>query len=364
MNPNRCMSTIVLTASQWQAINALLTNLQKTYALPDAPAFLAEVRTLAFSHLPIELVQFLNCFRRTESSAVVAVEGFEIDDDKIGPTPLHWNAQPNSDSTLREEFYFMLLGSLLGDTFGWITLQGGRLIHNVLPTPGQEQEQNAHGSIAALAWHTEDGFHPYRCDYLGLMGLRNMQNVPTVISSIDSVHLTDRQQDVLFEPRYVINPDNEHLCQRSREALDTDNWCESLMYEWRDPAPVAILFGDSRNPYLRIDPIFMSALPGDTEAEGALNLIIRQLDEALQEVVIQAGTVCFLDNYRAVHGRVAFQAKYDGTDRWLKKLLLTNDLRKSRSLQTYAETPVLVPAMTVDKIQGSRRSWTQAPKGV
>jgi hypothetical protein len=32
-----------------------------------------------------------------------------------------------------------------------------------------------------------------------------------------------------------------------------------------------------------------------------------------------------------VHGRRAFKARYDGSDRWFKRMNITRDLRKSRA---------------------------------
>jgi L-asparagine oxygenase len=35
-----------------------------------------------------------------------------------------------------------------------------------------------------------------------------------------------------------------------------------------------------------------------------------------------------IDNAVAVHGRLPFEARYDGTDRWLEKLLVRRDIRR------------------------------------
>ena len=69
---------------------------------------------------------------------------------------------------MREDFYFLLLGSLIGEVFGWSTLQNGALRHNDLPYRAEENDQSGAGSRAPLLWHIHDAFHPYRCDYLGL----------------------------------------------------------------------------------------------------------------------------------------------------------------------------------------------------
>jgi hypothetical protein len=69
--------------------------------------------------------------------------------------------------------------------------------------------------------------------------------------------------------------------------------------------------------------------------------VVKQLEANLEDVVVHAGEVLFIDNFRAVHGRRPFQAAYDGTDRWLKKLVLSRDLRSSRALRTSAGSRIL-----------------------
>ena len=53
-----------------------------------------------------------------------------------------------------------------------------------------------------------------------------------------------------------------------------------------------------------------------------------ELERVQQEVVVGPGTLLVVDNYLAVHGRRAFEVRYDGTDRWLKKLTVSRNLRR------------------------------------
>lgn len=53
----------------------------------------------------------------------------------------------------------------------------------------------------------------------------------------------------------------------------------------------------------------------------------------MRDIILQPGDCCFIDNYRAVHGRKPFTANYDGYDRWLKRLNITRDLRKSQKMR-------------------------------
>ena len=54
-----------------------------------------------------------------------------------------------------------------------------------------------------------------------------------------------------------------------------------------------------------------------------------------------AGEICFVDNRKAVHGRRSFKARYDGYDRWFKRMNITRDLRKSRASRTDAASRII-----------------------
>lgn len=112
-----------------------------------------------------------------------------------------------------ESAVLALCGIALGEPFGWLTLQGGSLIQNVLPVPGKERTQSGSGSETFLELHTEDAFHPHRPDYLLLLTLRNDEAVPTVISAIRDVRLDDDGERLLEQERFNIVPDPEHLRQ-------------------------------------------------------------------------------------------------------------------------------------------------------
>jgi Fe(II)/alpha-ketoglutarate-dependent arginine beta-hydroxylase len=344
-----------LSEGELAEIDALLNELADDVPSAEDPRFVDEAYRIAAAHLPLGLIRFLNGFRLYEDTAGIVVRGFEIDDEKIGPTPPHWREQPDPGSTLREEIYFVLVCSLLGDIFGWTTLQNGHLVHNVLPIAGDENEQSGHGTTF-LAWHTEDGFHPYRCDYLALLGLRNNDRVATTFASVRSLRLSDDDQRILAEPRFVIRADTEHL-RGLEQAKSTDGAgvdAPEMDGLWDEPAPTAVLFGDLDDPYLRIDPFFMSPVPGDEEAEAALAAIVGQLDDALADLPIDAGEIGIVDNFRAIHGRRAFKARYDGHDRWLKKSVVTRDLRKSRAIRSSPGSRILLQA-SLDLLRDAER---------
>jgi enduracididine beta-hydroxylase len=332
------MHRIKLSLEEVNAIKSLLDEAASQYSSVEDPMFLKNAAIIAHE-FPRRVRTFLNDFKQLEyAPSVCVVSGFPIDNVRIGPTPEHWKTKANHGCTKEPEMLFVLLGSLLGDLIGWATQQDGHLIHEVMPIKSEEHEQISTGSEQVIWWHNEDAFHPYRGDYVGLLCLRNPDGIATTFTSMDQVHLKPRDLEVLFESHYVIRPDASHQSTNGEVHYVPENNNHSHLIQTaydqikelsENPPKLPILFGSRLAPYIRIDPYFMDK-PDDAEAQGALNSLIREVDAALTEIVLQPGDCLFVDNYRAVHGRKSFKARYDGTDRWLKRINITRDLRKSR----------------------------------
>jgi Fe(II)/alpha-ketoglutarate-dependent arginine beta-hydroxylase len=327
------MEKILLTRSEAKSIESLLSHITDRYASAEDLDFLKEAALYAHD-LPWRVRVFLNRFKAEEfPSAVCMISGYEIDQVKIGKTPEHWRIRSDVSRTLEESVLLVLFSSLLGDVFGWATQQDGHIIHDILPIQGHQNEQIGTGSEQEITWHNEDAFHPYRGDYVALMCLRNPDRVPTTIAAIDLLDLDDEIMTVLFEPRFIIRPDYSH----AKEFNSGDNGgdvngharFERIDETSKEHQKSAVLFGDRSSAYIRIDPFFMDTL-NDSKAQFALDTLVAMIDCMLYEVVLSPGDFCFIDNYRAVHGRKPFKARFDGTDRWLKRLNITRDLRKSR----------------------------------
>ncbi len=302
----------------------------------EEPAFQDAAETYA-QELPRTLRARLNHFRLHEPACVCLVRGYPVDDAALGPTPAHWRERPLTTST--GDVFFFLCASLLGSPIAWSTKQSGHIMHTITPIPGDEAEQLASSSETPLTWHTEDAFHPLRADYLGLMCLRNPDSVETTFACIHDVDPAVRQDPLLFEPRFLIVPDGSHLSGRP-EAPHTEIPADlqararhRIARMLTDPQPVPLLFGDPSSPYLRLDQHYTSAVDGDKAATRALGALLSSVDGGLRRYALAPGEVCFIDNYKVVHGRSAFRARYDGTDRWLRRLNITRDLRKSRDLR-------------------------------
>jgi alpha-ketoglutarate-dependent taurine dioxygenase len=66
-----------------------------------------------------------------------------------------------------------------------------------------------------------------------------------------------------------------------------------------------------------------------------------QIETHMKGVALRPGDCAFIDNFRAVHGRRSFRARYDGQDRWLKRLNVTRNLRGSRAWRPAPDNRVI-----------------------
>lgn len=323
------MDTIELDPGELDDIAKLVERVSQQCTAVDDPRLLNDATMLAHE-LPVRVRTFVNTFRRDETGCCI-VRGHRINDDAIGRTPRHWQDPDISERTFREELLLLLYSSLLGDVFGWATEQNGRLVHDVFPIQGHEQEQLGTGSEILLTWHTEDAFHPYRADYLILACLRNPYAASTTVANVDDLQLDPRDVDILFQNRFIIRPDESHLARNNTTSGIDFSVIEAMAAA---PPSVAVLFGSRQRPYLRADPYFMEIPDGDDEAREVFDRFCAAVDEQVFDVALQPGDFCFIDNYKVVHGRRPFKARFDGTDRWLKRACVTRDLRKSRDMRS------------------------------
>jgi Fe(II)/alpha-ketoglutarate-dependent arginine beta-hydroxylase len=346
------MEKIVLCDREIDEIKSLVKDVISQYSSVEDDHFLKDASIVAHE-LPKSIRTFINDFRLLEpSSGVCLISGYPISEEKIGKTPSHWQHRQEISSALEEEIIFILFSALLGEVVGWSTQQAGHIVHDVIPIQGHEHEQLGSSSKELLWWHNEDAFHPYRGDYLGMMCLRNKEKAATTVAPVDATSdLKPEEIAILFEPRFTIRPDESHLAKNQSDLQKTqannDNLLSSAYQKISEinsePQKISVLYGDPKCPYVRIDPYFMDMekLEDDNEALTSLNKLINFIESNLTDLVLQPGDFCFIDNYKAVHGRKPYTTTYDGQHRWLKRVIIARDLRKSRSARPTATSRVI-----------------------
>ena len=318
---------LTLTGDEVRQTADLLAELRGRHRSAEEPEFLLDAPTHA-RLLPPRVFGYLHRLRRTETGFAV-ISGHPVDEAAVGLTPGHWNEVSRPSPTLDQDLLLVLYAAVLGDAFGWATQQDGRIVHDVLPIKEHEGEQLGTAADVLLDWHTEDAFHPHRPDWVILACIRNPTLTPTTVALSDDLSLTEEDARVLAQPRFHILPDNSHLPRNNSASGSADFGAVQRMRT--EPAPVRLLWGDPARPYMRADPSFwVVSDPEDAQARGALERFGAEIERRLRDVVLRPGDFCILDNYKVVHGRKPFAARYDGTDRWLKRVCVTRDLRKSR----------------------------------
>lgn len=319
------LNMLEISPEENEQIDALLVSLLKRYPTPSDHKLLQQGRVYA-SQLPKSILRKLDEFRHTEDhKGLFLLSGLHIDQQELGNTPDSVGRETDEMSGAKQSLLLVLLASYLGDPMGWEGQRDGALVNNILPLKGHTGEQLSTGSGVELDWHSEEAFHPCRADYLALMCMRNYDKVPTVVATIADITLADDIKKILFEERFIF------LCDKNFEDGPFDL-----------TKPQAVLFGDFNSPYIKIDPSFMHAVEGDREAADALAHITHEIKNALFDVALEPGQVVFIDNYRVVHGRKPFTPKFDGNDRWLKRINITLDLRKSRNIRAAHDSRVLL----------------------
>jgi L-asparagine oxygenase len=284
--------------------------------------------------LPERVFELTRALKYREQAPVALIKGFPIDDAQIGPTPAHWR-EPKRGVTARPDLWLVLVSAQLGDLICWKSIQDGRIVNDIHPIVSQRDHQTGHSSEVLLDLHVEDAFHELRCDNLGLLCLRNPHGTATTVAGIDAVDLGSAEFDVLFEPRFLIEADDEHKRNLAALGLSADDV---------RPTPAPVLFGSRDCPFVRLDPPYMRAVPGDHRAEQALTTLINLLAQSVTDVVLDPGDLLLIDNHRALHGRRPFPARYDGTDRWLRRATTVRDLSRSRGHRSTATDRAVQPA--------------------
>lgn len=328
---------ISLSPADNRAVSPLLARLVDDFDTIEDTELLRRSSQLA-GGLPDHLIRSLEDFRLREPSAICLVSGLVIDEELIGPTPEHWRNSQFQSAVFPQEIFFLLCASILGDVFGWATQQDGRIMHDVLPIRGHENIEIGSNSLQHLSWHTEDAFHPCRGDYVSLMCLKNPDGVATMVCDAGDIPWSSLDVEALFEESFTQTPDNSHQPSNASastgdpiiDALRARSF--SLIQSWNDhPVERPVLYGDPSRPYMALDPYHMQTEGWSPRSLRAFDELCREIESSLQRLCLEPGDIAFIDNFRAVHGRESFKARYDGTDRWLKRLNITRNLRGSRA---------------------------------
>ncbi|MCF1434609.1 hypothetical protein GOZ97_03150 [Agrobacterium vitis] len=286
----------------------------------------------ACEEMPLSIRRLLADYRSEGLGATLRIAGFTVDDASIGLTPATTRPDP-ARTIMREDIYLALMASCLGTPFSFASQQDGHLTQNIVPMKTAEFSQLGAGSKEELVWHTEDAFSDHRPDFILLFGMRNPQGVATTVACLPP-ETDENDIKFLFNKNFMFLPDPDHASHLAHVTHEAGRIAHAKMQAMIENPPVeSVLFGNPVDPYIRIDPQFMKPINLQDKSVAAYERLVERIEQAQRDVVIAQGELLIVDNHRAVHGRRSFQPRYDGSDRWLKKINVVQDFRRLKELR-------------------------------
>ncbi|MGP3978031.1 TauD/TfdA family dioxygenase [Streptomyces sp. 8N114] len=242
------------------------------------------------------------------------LRGLPVDDAELGPTPASWAEAGHSGAAY--DVMLLLLASVMGNPIAWEGQQDGRFVHNIVPAAGHEAKQTGASSDVLLSPHTEDAFHPGRAHLLMLGCMRNHDHIATTAASIRKTRLAEEDIATLSRPLVPILPD--------------DAYTEAQGFADAPPPAMPTLHQSDEGLTMRFDPAYTPLEEADETYRAAYARLESELARVSVAVSLDPGDVLVVDNDLVVHGRVPFTARYDGTDRWLKRASVRVADRRTR----------------------------------
>jgi L-asparagine oxygenase len=274
---------------------------------------LAELGTVVAAMLPEAVLRCAHRFRnRGNRNDVLLLRGILPASYGLGPTPGSATSPRHGAANLCALCLIAVM-NMFGEPFTFSDLYDGRLVQDVVAAQGKESAQTSEGSDCFLEWHVEDAFSSDRCDYFGLLCLRGDPAAATILAPAHALVLPDEARKVLMQPRYAVLPDIAHS---------------------ENPEPqtgVTVLTGTCEEPEIRFDPVYLvPADPADDEARSAFECLTEAVNAAAISLVLQPGDLLVVDNRRVAHARSPFPPRFDGSGRWLLRVMVCSSLPRHR----------------------------------
>jgi len=232
----------------------------------------------------------------------------DVEIGNIPPTP----SQVTFSSDLLDQARTTLMQYAFhfGYPISYFQEQSGNLVQNIFPVYKTQYEQISTSSKVQLALHTETAFHPYKPDYILLLCLRGDPSAATTYAEINDIVqiLPEQTMETLKKPWYITAVDDSFRTNGEPQK-------EFIMPILRDTD------GSLSMTY---DNFFMRGI--NEEADLALAELNVAIEKCTKEIVLKTGDLLVINNSTVIHGRKPFDARYDGTDRWVQRMLVRKHL--------------------------------------
>lgn len=290
-------------------------------ALPpasDDENLLALLLKASTSILPVDALASILRFRADpRGPAALLISGLPVDDD-LPPTPTEASDLPPGAAQLSKRV-LLSIAVLLGDPVSYRAEKGGALVQDVFPTRTERNQPSNASSERALGFHTElvfSSLHPQRPMHVAapsfvlLFGLRcpgdRAPATAFVARSDLCSNLSANDLALLRRPEF----------QLMAPFSFTDGSTESRPWS----VPVPLLRGPEDAPSMAFDTA-CGVRAMTAEAQDALTALVQACEDPTirHEVRLAVGDLLVFNNGTCAHARSAFAARFDGTDRWIQR---------------------------------------------
>lgn len=302
--------------SNWSQVVARYANLTNPYH--DFENFLLYAEK-ALQELRFEDIEPIKRFARGHTShGRMLLTGGLADPDLIPTAEENANIHDHK-ATFYSEFRLLMVSKMLGEPFSYVQERNGTIIHNMRPRRDSEQQITSDSSRILLDLHNENIYHPVSPDYLLLGGLRRDPSgqARTLVAGVDEVI-------------HLLSPAERLELRQFKYRTSVDFNFGNRNADRGTGPRVRVLYGNETCPMIAFDDEYIVGT--DESSQRALDKIRQILHDHMSSIDIGPGEILLLDNLRTVHGRTPFQARYDGSDRWLQRVMVTRDIRRAEIL--------------------------------
>jgi len=322
----RDVPRVALDPAVGEALRRELSLLPSAAASGDIDELLAGL-IQATALLPRDAVASLLRFRAApDAPSALLVSGLPVDRD-LPPTPV--GAVPFGAGEVAARA-LLLVATLLGEPLGYAAEKDGALVQHVFPTESERSAPSNESSAIDLGFHTELTYSPdapeqsfdvAAPDFVLLLALRSPPERSATTSMVDARELCD-----------ALGPGDLAALREARfELRAPHSFAGGGARPWSPPLP--LVRGPADAPSVVFD-IACGVRGVDEEAEAALDGLRRACaDPALwRSVELAPGELLAIENTRCAHARSAYDARFDGRDRWLLRMYVRRSLRGLRAV--------------------------------
>lgn len=235
----------------------------------------------------------------------------------LPPTPLG-GSWTRTTAGHFSELIMVAFSTELGHPLSYADQRDGAVFHDIYPTRANAAKVSSQSHKVGLGFHSEMFFHPIPPAFLllhclrpdptraALTGVADLATIEKYLSAADCA--------ALRQPAYALDLARLHGSYTYRGDPITED----------DARPCLAIISPADSAKFRFEPALTTAT---TQAGHQALLNAEHAAEATaMHGTLQEGSLLIVDNRRSAHSRSSFPARYDGSDRWLRRMMVAGDL--------------------------------------